>query len=425
MDRAKYTLLLYLLSPIIWLYFIKRGIKDRRYFKYLGQRLGLSKSYNKTGGIHIHCASMGETLAAAPLIKAIATQFPNMPITITSTTPTGRDEALKVISKLQKTDIQHCYLPIDWPGACVRFINNIQPKLSILMETELWPNLLNQLSKKDIPILLANARMSESSARKYLERPKLSREIFSKLAIISAQYQSDKGNFIKLGANENDIELVGNIKFDIHIDSTLIEQQKDLKAAWTNSRPCWIAASIHPKEFASILKVHQQLLDKFPSLLLIAVARHPERFDELKQECRNLNLNFVSRSDELPPCAENSVLVGDSMGELLLFYGAADIAFVGGSLIPRGGHNPIEAAACGLPILMGASRFNFSDVTLKLQTEKALELIEGEKDLAAKLEMLLSDTDLLKQKSELARKTIMANKGALSKILTSISRLLA
>jgi len=425
MDRTKYTLLLYLLSPLIWLYFVKRGINDRRYFNYLNQRLGFSNKPDKTGGIHIHCASMGETIAASPLIRAIAKQFPSLPITITSTTPTGREEALKIIHKLNKKNIQHCYLPIDWPGACRRFINNLQPKLSILMETELWPNLLNRLSKTDIPILLANARMSDSSTRKYLKHPKLSKQIFSKLTTISAQYQSDKDNFIKLGANQKDIELVGNIKFDIQIDSKIVNQQEKLRAAWANNRPCWIAASIHPKEFDSILKAHKQLLEKFPSLLLIAVARHPERFEELKQECRNSKLNFVSRTDNLSACSEHSVLVGDSMGELLLFYGAADIAFVGGSLIPRGGHNPIEATACGLPVLMGTSDFNFSDVTQKLKSENVLDTVNNKDELIEKLELLISDTALLKGKSELARKAIVANKGALSKMLSSISSILA
>jgi len=424
MDRRSYSFLLYLLSPLIWLYFLQRGYKDSRYLKNLKQRLGLFDSNVATNGLHIHCASMGETLAAAPLIIQFVKKYPDLAITISSTTPTGKAEALKLIKKLNQTNIQHCYLPIDWSGSCKRFIKRIQPKLTILMETELWPNLLNELSKEQIPVLLANARMSESSLKKYLKYPKLSSEIFSNISIIAAQYESDGLNFQTLGADKDRVKLTGNIKFDIQISAKLIEQQKRLKQDWTHNRPCWIAASIHPGEFDFILNSHMRLLKKIPNLLLIGVPRHPERFDDFKKACQHHQLNYISRTDNQLPTDDHSVIVGDTMGELLLFYGVADIAFIGGSLIPRGGHNPIEAAACRLPVIIGDSYFNFSDVTFKMQQDNSLERIFNENDLTDIIKKTLSDPKLLNEKSEASRKVLESNKGAVEKIIQHASQLI-
>jgi len=424
MDRKRYTLLLYLLSPVIWLYLIWRGFKDHRYLQDLKQRLGLIRSQVTTKGIHLHCASMGETLAAAPLILQLVKKYPELSITISSTTPTGKAEALKLIKKHKLTNIQHCYLPVDWIGSCKRFIRQIQPKLTILMETELWPNLLNELHKEQIPVLLANARMSDSSLKKYQKHPKLSTEIFSTISLIAAQYESDGLNFQTLGADKDKVKLTGNIKFDIQINSKLIDQQERLKQDWVHNRPCWIAASIHPGEFDSILNAHKRLVKKIPSLLLIGVPRHPERFDDFKKACQQHQLNYISRTDNQSPTSEHSLVVGDTMGELLLFYGAADIAFIGGSLIPRGGHNPIEAAACGLPVITGNSYFNFSDVTLKMQQTNSLEIISNENDLTDVIEQILSNPKLLNEKSEASTKVLESNKGTVEKIIQNASQLI-
>ncbi len=424
MDRKRYTLLLYLLFPIIWTYFVWRGFKDRRYLQNIKQRLGLFKSKIAVDGLHFHCASMGEMLAAIPLISQITKKHPELSITITSTTPTGKAEADKLIQKLHLSNIQHCYLPIDWPGACRRFIKNVQPKFSILMETELWPNLLNQFAKKKIPVLLANARLSDTSFKKYHKHPKLSQEIFSNIAWISAQYQSDSLNFQKLGACEKQIECVGNIKFDLKLEQELIERQKELKQKWSSNRPSWIAASIHPAEFKMILNIHRRLLKTFSKLLLIAVPRHPERFDGLKKECENAEFNFVSRSENISPSENESIVVGDTMGELLLMYGASDIAFVGGSLIPRGGHNPIEPAACGLPVIIGRNHFNFSDVCEKMKEQHALDIINDEEDLYQKLKQLLSNPERLVDRKNKSKEMVKSNQGAIDKISDRISKLI-
>jgi len=424
MNRTLYTLLLYLLSPIIWLYFIYRGFSDPRYLSGIKQRLGILPEEFIAGGIHIHCASVGETLAAKPLIEKIADKYPQSNIVITTTTPTGRDEVLKLIENINHSNMQHCYLPIDWIGACKRFINKIKPNISVLMETELWPNLLNQLSKKNIPILLANARLSDSSLKKYQKHLKLSEEIFASLSLISAQYEADKNSFQRLGVVNNKIELIGSIKFDIQFSDKLIQNQQQLKHQWTADRPSWIAASIHPAEFKAILNTHKKLLEFFPDLLLIAVPRHPEFFDALKQNCKKQDLAFICRSDNQSPTKEHCVLIGDSMGELTLMCGAADIAFVGGSLIERGGHNPLEPAACGLPVIMGESYYNFSDVCQIMQDSETLEIVNDEEGLFTSIKALLSNPELLTTKSQAAKNIFAANRGAVDKIMLSIEKLL-
>ncbi len=424
MNRKFYTLWLYVLSPAIWLYFLYRGIKDPRYLKGLKQRMGFTPRNLSAESIHIHCASVGETRAAIPLLKQIAQNYTSDSIVITTTTPTGREEVLKLLDELQHRNIQHCYLPLDWPGACKRFVKRIKPKLTILMETELWPNLLNQLSKNNVPILLANARLSDSSLKKYQKHLPLSKELFSTISRIAAQYESDRLNFESLGVAKNKIDLIGSIKFDIALSDQLRENQRQLKQQWSKGRLAWIAASIHPAEFAIILDTHQKLLTDFPDLLLIAVPRHPERFAEFKQACQKKNLEFSSRSDKQSPSKQHSVLVGDSMGELTLMCGASDIAFVGGSLIERGGHNPLEPAACGLPVIMGPSNYNFSDISQILQKQAALEIVYTPSALYQAMHKLLSQPSLLHTRSQATEKTFANNRGAVDKIMSIVNQLL-
>lgn len=424
MNIKLYTLLLYILSPLVWLYFFYRGIKDRHYLAGLNQRLGFGLKKALKGSIHIHCASVGETRASIPLIQQLAQQYPSDGLVITTTTPTGRNEVIKLLVSLEHFNAHHCYLPIDWPGACKRFLQKIQPKISILMETELWPNLLNQLSKQNIPVLLANARLSDSSLKKYRKHLPLSNELFGRVTRIAAQYESDSINFQSLGVTKPKIDLIGSIKFDINLPKSLLAEQSRLKQQWTKDRQSWIAASIHPAEFESIISTHKKLLNTFPNLLLIAVPRHPERFDEFKQLCKKQHLSFVSRSENTSPQNNHQLIVGDSMGELTLMCGAADIAFVGGSLIQRGGHNPLEPAACGLPVLMGPSDYNFFDISQILQKQNVLEIAKDQSALYEMIKNLLSHPSMIRQRAEASKKIFDNNRGAVEKIMAIIDHLL-
>ncbi len=388
-----------------------RGMKSADYRGRFRERLGIPPREFKPRGILIHCASVGETLAARPFIDALVSEFVDLPVTVTTTSPTGSQQ----VRSLFGSKVQHCYLPIDWRGSCCRFLDRLQPQICILMETELWPNLLSVLKSKDIPVMLANARLSEKSHKKYQKWPKFSRNLFSKVSLIAAQYQSDKDNFAKNGANK--VELVGNIKFDIEINECIRSKQQQLRAVWHNKRPVWIAASVHPGEFETILAVHQALLTHIPDLLLIAVPRHPEKFAEFKLSCEQNQLSYICRSDDIIPDKETQVIVGDSMGEMLIFLGAADVAFVGGSLIERGGHNPLEPLACGLPVVMGESFYNFSDIVNLLKKDLLLESVGSQQQLIETLSLLLSDSALREQKALRAVALMKNNQGCVSKLV--------
>jgi len=424
MNQSLYTLALYLLSPVIWLYFLYRGFKDKRYWLGFKQRLGISGISFESKCLHIHCASVGETLAAIPLIEQLIIDFPQYSILITTTTPTGRAEVQKLIAQNDDVSIYHSYLPIDWLGSTRRFVSHMKPAISILMETELWPNLLSQLVKNNIPILLANARMSDKSLKKYSGHLKLSQQIFANLSIIAAQYPSDAANFVTLSVAENKVHAVGNLKFEIKISEALKASQQAFSDSWKKERLVWIAASIHPAEFEQILNTHKQLLLSLPELLLIAVPRHPEAFESFKSTCRKMNLKFVCRSENIPPEKHHQVFVGDSMGELTMLCGAADIAFVGGSLIERGGHNPLEPAACGVPVIMGASDYNFSDVCRIMKTYQTLDVVNNQQDLQTLLEELLSNKTKLHARALLTSKLMSENSGTAEKISLIVRQLL-
>ncbi len=443
MNRLFYSLLLYLLSPIIGIYFIYRGFHAHGYWKNWSERLGLvpreiieSRSKN-SNCIHLHCASVGEVKAAIPLLKALLNHYPQSLLLITTNTPTGREELQKFANEINSSPFTNkgaliirriaiCYLPIDWPSACRRFINRVKPTLSLFMETELWPNLIDHLSHRNITSMLVNARMSDRSMKNYTNFPAISRPMFQSLNHVAAQFESDKINLISLGCHKEKISLIGSVKFDINISAQLKEEQKQIKQSWcggsdkNKDRPCWIAASIHPAEFEIILNTHAKLLSLFPNLLLIAVPRHPEKFTELKSICNKKNITFVNRSEKIVPSKDHSVVIGDTMGELMLLFGVANIAFMGGSLIERGGHNPIEPVACGLPVIMGNSDYNFSDVCKILQLSGVLNRVDGECQLVESTENLLSDRKLLKQKSEACCRIVQENEGPIDRLLKVI-----
>jgi len=419
-NRILYSILLYILSPLIWGYLLFRGLKAKEYREGYLQRLGYVPVSIPSGGLLLHCASVGETRAAEPLIRKLLDIYPDLPLIISTSTPTGKN----IVKTLFKEKVFHCYLPIDWPGSCRRFLKAIKPKAVILMETEVWPNFLHVCSKEDYPTLLANARMSDKSLSGYLRFSTLTKSTFSKLTKVAAQYESDKSNFIRLGVANEKIVLVGNIKFDLQLDEPLKQQQKALKNAWAADRPVWLAASIHPKEFESILKVHKKLLVKFPDLLLIGVPRHPEKFAEFEQACVEHQLNSINRSDDKLPNEKTQVVVGDTMGEVLLFSGIADMTFVGGSLIERGGHNPLEPIVCGSPVVMGKHYENFKDVCQILLHKDILKVVDSTEALVGTLQNLLSSSQQLNKLSAKSLQVIQENQGCVEHLVKEIQLLI-
>ncbi len=431
MNRLIYSLILALLTPIIWLYFIFRGFKDPNYFSGFAQRLGFVPSLASEPVIHIHCASMGETRAALPLVKKLLQQYTHHHLLISCTTPTGKQEIKSFIQHSGESRISLVYLPIDWIGACHRFLNRTKPQLTILIETELWPNLIFSLKRHNVPILLANGRMSGSALQKYLKLASFSQEFFSQIDRVMAQYQQDSEHYLRLGVAFDRIKICGNIKYDLEISAQLQEQQQALRNQWSKDRPCWIAASVHPAEFPIVLAAHKEVLKRFPDLLLVVVARHPERFFELKKSVIQHSLSYVLRSQNQAPSNQHSVIIGDTMGEMMQFYGAADVAFVGGSMIEHGGQNPIEPAACGLPVIMGPSYYNFSFVAQEMKNLGVLQIIEASQlsaqthDLSQAISRLLGDHQALLDSEKASRQLFKNNQGALEQTLKAVDQLLA
>ena len=413
MNRFFYSLLLYLLSPIIWAYFLFRAIKAPEYRDGFWQRLGNIPKNIKSKGILVHCASVGEVRAAAPLIHQLAEAFTDFPITVSTTTPTGK----KAVKTLFGDSVSHVYLPVDWPGSARRFLARLKPELVILMETELWFNLLFDCHRRQIPVLLANARLSDKSVTKYLKHENFSRQLFSFVSIIAAQYQSDKDNFLSLGIAKDNIKLVGSIKFDLEVDTALKIQQEQLKQSWAAERPVWIAASIHPAEFDWILTTHKQLLKKMPDLLLIGVPRHPEKFGEFKSTCANHQLSYVNRSEEKSPDKDTQVVVADTMGEMMLFCGVADLAYVGGSLIERGGHNPLEPLACGTPVVMGPHFYNFADICEQLIAHRLMEVVADQAQLTSTIGQLFTELGKEQTRQQEAHSFMQNNRGCVDRLI--------
>ncbi|MFZ4834682.1 lipid IV(A) 3-deoxy-D-manno-octulosonic acid transferase [Rouxiella sp. Mn2063] len=408
-----YQVLLYLIQPLIWLRLWIRGRKAPLYRKRWAERYGFCKGKVEADGIMLHSVSVGETLAAIPLVRALRHRYPSLPITVTTMTPTGSERAVSAFGK----DVHHVYLPYDLPGSVNRFLNEVRPKLVIIMETELWPNLINALHKRDIPLVIANARLSARSAKGYSKLGGFVRKIMRKITLIAAQNSEDGERFVELGLKRSHLAVTGSLKFDISVTPKLAARALTLRSQWASRRQVWIATSTHDGEEALLLAAHRELLKTFPTLLLILVPRHPERFPVACELTRKVGLSYIQRSSGEVPSAQTQVVIGDTMGELMLLYGIADLAFVGGSLVERGGHNPLEAAAHAIPVLMGPHTFNFKDICAKLAQADGLITVTDSASLVKEISTLLTDEDYRLYYGRHAVEVLRQNQGALHRLL--------
>lgn len=415
--RYLYTLLFYLALPYVFIRLWLRSLRAPEYRKRLGERLGYYPiKLDKC--IWVHAVSVGETIAAIPLIKAIKSTYPNTPILVTNMTPTG---AARVKTAFGDSVIQ-AYIPYDLPDAVTRFLNAMHPVAAIIMETELWPNLLAACRKKNIPICLVNARLSAKSAQGYGRIASLTREMLQNINVIAAHGQADAQRFIDLGAPKDHVVVTGNIKFDLELPQDLLSKCEALRATLGQQRFIWIAASTHEGEEEVVLAAHKKLREKNPQALLILVPRHPNRFDAIAKLSEQ---SFVTkrRSQQQTCTAETAVYLGDTMGELLLMYGAADVAFVGGSLIPRGGHNMLEPGALEKAVLTGPHLFNFAEISDLFVSAQALTKVTNAESLADQLVMLMQNPNERMQMGQRARSVVDANRGALAKQLAVVNKL--
>lgn len=408
-----YTALLYLLQPFIWLRLWLRGRKAPAYRKRWAERYGYCSGKVEPGGIVLHSVSVGETLAAVPLVRALRHRYPDMPITVTTMTPTGSERAQSAFGK----DVHHVYLPYDLPGSINRFLDNVDPCLVIIMETELWPNIIRILHQRNIPLVIANARLSERSAKGYRKLGKFMRQLLQSITLIAAQNSEDGERFLSLGLKRSQLTVTGSLKFDISVTPELAARAITLRRQWASRRPVWIATSTHEGEEAIILAAHRELLQKWPELLLILVPRHPERFRDVEELTQKRGFSFIRRSSNQIPALETQVVIGDTMGELMLLYGIADLAFVGGSLVERGGHNPLEPAAHAIPVLMGPHTWNFKDICSKLQQAQGMITVTDAASLEKEVANLLQDEDYRLYYGRHAVEVLHQNQGALHRLL--------
>ena len=423
MNRTLYTLLFHLGLPLVAIRLWLRARKAPAYAKRIGERFALNLPVMQPGGIWVHAVSVGESIAAAPMIRALLKRYPQLPITVTCMTPTGSERIQALFA--DEPRIQHCYLPYDLPWAAARFLDRVQPILAVIMETELWPNHIHQCAKRGIPVALANARLSARSAKGYARFAKLTRPMLEEMSLIAVQTEAEAQRFRELGARLECVEVTGSIKFDLSIDPQLVVKARALREHWqAQARPVWIAASTHEGEDSIVLAAHRQLRVSYPDALLILVPRHPERFNAVFELCQREGFATVRRSSGEAVTPLTPVMLGDTMGELLFLYALADSAFVGGSLVPNGGHNLLEPAALGLPVLSGPHLFNFLDIAALLRDAGALLEVEDAQGLALAVQRLFELPQDAHRMAEAGLKVMQANQGALQRLLNALGRLL-
>ncbi len=369
----------------------------------------------------LHAVSVGEAVSAIPLVHRLRAQYPQTPILITTTTPTGSERVQAAFKDILGKQIYHCYMPYDLPWAWHGFFKRIKAKLLILMETELWPNLLHNCYQRGLPVLIANGRLSPRSTQRYHWLGGFMRWMLRPVCGVAAQSALDAKRFENLGVAPKAIWETGNIKFDLQLPTYLADAGSELRAELGKARKVWVAASTHEGEETIMLDVYAALKNTFPDLLLLLVPRHPDRFNRVAAACQERGFQVVRRCQKQACGIHTDVFLGDTMGEMALFYAASDIAFVGGSLVPVGGHNLLEPAALGLPILTGPQLFNFVAISEMLMAADGVTVVADANALKTALTRLLEDDNLCKKQGFNAKTVVEENRGALDKLLNIIA----
>lgn len=415
--RLLYTLLIYLASPLVLFVTFRpqRGKPGygRRWRELLGWIPPLPATQSP---VWFHTVSVGESLAAMPLIRQLKAEQPERPILVTTTTRTGADQ----IARLGDL-VEHRYAPLDYPGAVARFLNRAHPCALVIMETELWPNWLAACGQRQLPVVVMNARLSERSCQRYQKVQTIFSTMSRHIQLFLCQHRDDAARFLRLGLTPDRIEITGSLKYDIQLDAEQVAAGEQLRRTLTG-RPVWIAASTHAGEDELLLERLPLIRQTLPDSLLILVPRHPARFDAVASLCQEAGLTLARRSRHDPITPQTAVYLADTMGEMPLLLQMCDLAFIGGSLVPIGGHNLLEPASLGKPTLIGPHSFNFSDVTRQLCERKACRQLEDADAVAAAVIALLQDEATRQQMGMSAFDVVAANQGALRKTLDAILR---
>jgi len=407
--RLAYTLALYALLPGALGHLALRAWRQPAYLRNVPERFGYYDQERPAQPvIWLHAVSVGETHAAAPLIHALRASHPDHRVVLTHTTPTGREAAHALFGD----GVESCYLPYDFPGAAARFLRHFRPRVGILMETEIWPNLIHALHVRGVPLYLVSARLSEKSSKRYRWFRQLARVALRELAGIAAQGPDDARRLRELGASA--VTVAGNLKFDVAVPAAQMEVGRSWRAAW-GKRPVLLAASTRSGEEALLLDALGRAV--IPDLLLVIVPRHPQRFDEVAALIGRSGFRAQRRTAGVALDAGVRVLLGDSMGEMFAYYAACDVAFIGGSLVPFGSHNLIEACAAGKPVLVGPSIYNFSDAVESAIAAGAARRVEDADRLMSEARLLLLDPDARRRMTDAALAFCAAHRGATQRVL--------
>ncbi|HUE48289.1 MAG TPA: lipid IV(A) 3-deoxy-D-manno-octulosonic acid transferase [Steroidobacteraceae bacterium] len=419
--RFVYLLAVYLAAPVISVVFLWRGVRDRGYWRNFGERFGFGAPA-APHGVWIHAVSVGEVQACAPLVGVLRQRYPDLPLTVTAVTPTGAARARALFGGAAQVR----YVPFDLPGAVRRFFARVQPRLAVIVETELWPNLYRECGRRRVPLVLASARLSARSVGRYRRLGALFRDTLSQAAVVAAQGSGDAERFRALGADPASTHVTGNLKFDFELPPQTVERGARLREQYAPARALWVAGSTHGGEEQTLLEAQRQVRALHPEALLVLAPRHPQRFAEVAALLHQGGVSFVRRSQGAAAAAHTSeVLLLDSLGELLDFYAAADVAFVGGSLVPIGGHNLLEPAALGVPILTGPYNSNSEEIARLLIASGAAEVVRDAATLGARIGALLANPEARVRIGMQGRASVDSNRGALGKLLGLIEPLLS
>ncbi|WP_059122574.1 lipid IV(A) 3-deoxy-D-manno-octulosonic acid transferase [Vibrio sp. MEBiC08052] len=420
MIRWIYTILLAFVAPFFLAGLYKKKPQKpavgSRWKEHFGLVPPLANETKETDPIWVHAVSVGETITVLPFLKQLRQIYPERKIVITTTTATGAEQARKLLP-----DIEHRYAPLDFPFAIKKFMQVVHPSHLIIMETELWPNLLHIAKANGLNVSVINARLSEKSYRGYNRIKPLINMCLPKIDHLCCQYDEDRNRFLRLGAQASQLSVTGSMKYDIHISDAVLHSAQKLRHILGKTRPIWIAASTHHGEDQLILQNHQTILQSHPEALLILVPRHPERFNAVYALCTEYGLVTQRRTAELNSNKPFQIYLGDTMGEMLTLIGASDVCFMGGSLLGDvGGHNVLEPAALGIPTLIGPHYYNFHDITATLENEGALQILNHAQEISPSVLNLFNNHKQRLHMSLQAKKVIQENTGAIAKTINCL-----
>jgi len=417
-----YRVFLCLLLPILLTLLLLRSLNHPEYRQRLLERLGCLPSHFKAGGIVVHAASVGEVIALKAFIEKLLLTYPELPITITTFTPTGSAQ----VNKLFGERVQHCYLPLDIIFCTHLFIKTLKPKAMVFMETELWPNLTAQLSTARVKLLLVNARLSQHSMKNYQKLSWLIAPCINTFDQILCQSADNLENFISLGCDKERCLLSGNLKFDISINKNILEKQQELRQFIPANRPIWLMASTHQGDEVLAIQAYKKLQETHADLLLIIVPRHPERFEQVADLCVTQGLKTIKRSDEVKVKDEHQIWLLDSLGELMAAFALSDIVTMGGSFSTIGGHNPLEPALFKKPVIVGSDMTNFTEILVQLLDVQGIKQLKSNTPdkLAQAIDNLLLNKVQQSTLGDNAYQVVLTNQGASERSLQQLQRLI-